>query len=469
MDLYPWYLKIAKRLLGTDVERLMQRWEFLEKRSALLDSISSLRMVVGAAITDDDLMHVLQHLFLQQRAGIRKSLTCNTRTELNGGTITKALLVRRNLFIHLKNVFPKCQDVIEQYASFEFYNMHRGVDLNGERGDVPVDDEDGSDADEAPEAPSSVQKSRKLLETFCSNLASNKYERTLAKMGKEHVSSNTIDLTTPTAKVLMSSIHDVQSFYVTDFADAPADAPTVVVHASAGHEVRVQVLADDLTEASYRDKSQQYDQAVKKFEDAKCNEYLKQHMLGYVIDTMVVGDGVTHERVAAKVEQVCNRSGVGKKDMKRKLFVSDHLCDKAIDWPKHKKNRWSVFNSKDSSKLNKEDLDPLIEIYEVNKASNCEDVIAIITSGPPANTPLDRNRIVAHARLKTLQPKHQTTKIGTIEINRADILQRTKNKNAFVGQNEHHMIFTTQSKTKAQRKSFSVLQGDSFFNKSTYL
>ena len=195
MDLYPWYLKIAKRLLGTDVERLMQRWEFLEKRLALLDSISSLRMVVGAAITDDDLMHVLRHLFLQQRAGIRKSLTCNTRTELNGGTITKALLVRRNLFIHLKNVFPKCQDVIEQYASFEFYNMHRGVDLNGERGDVPVDDEDGSDADEAPEAPSSVQKSRKLLETFCSNLASNKFERTLAKMGKElsliHISEPT--------------------------------------------------------------------------------------------------------------------------------------------------------------------------------------------------------------------------------------------------------------------------------------
>jgi hypothetical protein len=152
-----------------------------------------------------------------------------------------------------------------------------------------------------------------------------------------------------------------------------------------------------------------------------------------------------------------------------KLFVHDDLNDKAIDWDRHKKGKRSVFAGTVSG-LERADLDPLMEIYEVNKNPNdSEDVLVVVTSGPPPNSATDRNVIVAHGRLKQLQPKHQRPKIGTIEIARNDILQRVKTKNAFVGQNEHHLIFTTQSKKIAPRKSFSVLQGDSYFNKSTYL
>ena len=455
-------MKVGKRLDEKAVLLLMQRWEFLEKRGALLDSITTLRMVVGAAPTDADLIHVLLHLFLQQRAGIRPFLTTHTKNVLNAGTVTKALLVRRNIFIHLKNTFPK--DAIEPYAGLGFYSTYKGVDINGVRTSTDMGDEEGSDTDETPEAPSSVQQSRKLLMTLCQNLATNRFEKTLAKMSREHLSSNTIDLTTPSAKLILNTIHDVKSFYTTDFADAPIDAPCVVVHAFAGNEVRVQVLADELDENSYRDKLQLYEQDVKRFEEQQCNAYLKQHVLGYVVDLMD-----DPARVAAKVEKVCNASGVGK-GVKRKLFMHCDLCDKAMDWERHKKNKWSVFNCKATSKLDKADLDPLIEIYEVNKASaDSEDVLAIVTGGPPPNSATDRNVIVAHARLKGLQPKHQKPKIGTIEIARADILQRIKNKNAFFGQTKHHVIFTTQSKLKPQRKCLSVLQGYSYLNKSTYL
>ena len=120
--------------------------------------------------------------------------------------------------------------------------------------------------------------------------------------------------------------------------------------------------------------------------------------------------------------------------------------------------------------MDREDLNPLMEIYDRNKApDDSEDVVAVVTSGPPPNPATDRNVIVAHARLKALQPQHQKPKIGTIEIARNDILQRTRAKKAFIGQNEHRIIFTTQSKKTQQRKSFSVLHGDSYFNKSTYL
>ena len=127
-----------------------------------------------------------------------------------------------------------------------------------------------------------------------------------------------------------------------------------------------------------------------------------------------------------------------------------------------------MFHGK-SSKLVTADLDVLIGVYEANKDDvDGGDVIAVVASGPPANAAVDKNLMVAHHRLKGLSPKHQKPKVGTIEISRADILQRIKSKAAFTGQNEHRLIFTTQSNQKPQRKSFSVLKGDSYFNKSTY-
>ena len=445
----------------------MQRWEFLEKRGALVDAISVLRQVVGAAPTDVDLKFVLQHLFLQQRAGMRPSLNSNVKNELCASNVVKALLVRRNLFIHLMNTFPKCADAIEPYAGFGFYNDYKGVDSNGVRANGDVDDDDDGDVDDddaTSEVPSSVQQSRKLLIKFCDSLAKNRYERTLIKMGKEHLTTtNTIDLTTPSAKIILSSIKETLSFYITDFAKAD-NAPSVIVHASdAGNEVRVRTVADELDEFSYKDKLQRWEQDVLKFEEARCNEYLKQHVLGYVVDGMD-----DSSRVAQKVKKLCDSCGVGK-GVKRKLFLHDDLCDKSVDWVHAKKYKRSVFHAK-PSKLDRADLDPLFEIYEVCKAgADGDDVIAVTTPGPPANSAVDKNVVVAHGRMKALTPKHQNPKIGTIEISCADILQRTKSKRAFTGQNEHHVIFTTQSKTKAQRKSFSVLKGDSYFNKSTYL
>ena len=462
MYLYPWYLKIGKRLDGKSTESLMVRWEFLEKRGALLDSITVLRMVAAATTTDGDLEHVLLHLFLQQRAGVRTVLVSTAKNELNATNVVKALLVRRNLFVHLKMTFPKCTDAIEPYEGWGFYNDYKGVDINGTRSEVvDMDDEEGSDAD-ASEVPSSVQVSRKLVMKLCDSLAKNKYERALVKMSREHAGSNTVDLTTPSAKTILTAIQEATSYYATDFA-VPVDTPSVIVHAAEGNTVRVQVEADELDENSYKDKLQIYEQEVKKFEDSKCNEYLKQHVLGWVVDVMD-----DPPRVAKKVEKLCNACGVGK-GTKRKLFLHDDLNDKATDWEKHKKGKRSVFTGT-VSKLDRGDLDPLMEIYEVNKAPNdSEDVLAVVTSGPPPNSATDRNVIVAHGRLKNIQPKHQKPKIGTIEIARNDILQRVKTKNAFVGQNEHHVIFTTQSKKTSQRKCFSVLQGDSYFNKSTYL
>ena len=460
---FSWFLSLGKRLANKDVLSLMQRWEFLEKRAALVDGISILRQVVGAASSDADLKYILHHLFLQQQAGMRTNLTSNYKNEMCAANVSKALLVKRNLFVHLKSTFPKCCDAIDNFDSLEYYACFKGVDVNGARAKSDADYEEDDDDDADDDGPSSVQQSRKLLIKFCESLAKNRYERTLIKMSKEHYVANSIDLTTPSAKGIWSAIKEAKSFYVTDFADV-ADAPSVVVHSTpdTAQQVRVQVVADALDELSYKDKLQRWEQDVTKFEEERCNEYLKHHVLGYVVDNL---DDAS--RAALKVKKLMDSCGVGK-GVKRKLFVHDDLCDKSTDWKKAKKDKKSVFHGK-SGKLVANDLDPVVEIYETCKADgDGDDVIAIVASGPPANSPVDKNVIVAHQRLKNLQPKHQKPKVGTIEISRADILQRVKSKHAFIGQNEHHLIFTTQSKAKPQRKSFSVLKGDSYFNKSTY-
>jgi hypothetical protein len=78
-------------------------------------------------------------------------------------------------------------------------------------------------------------------------------------------------------------------------------------------------------------------------------------------------------RVATKVKKMCDACGVGK-GVKRKLFLHDDLCEKSVDWAKFKKKKRSVFHSGLRAKLVKEDLDPLITIYEECKADD-DDVI----------------------------------------------------------------------------------------------
>ena len=324
-----WFLSLGKRFSDKSVIALMQRWEFLEKRNCLVDGITILRMVAASAPNDDDLKYTLHHLFLQQRAAMRTTLTSNPKNEMCASNVAKAVLVRRNLFIHLKNTFPKCLDAIEPYASFEFYNTYKGVDINGVRAkaDDDYEDDDDEGADDA-DAPLSVQQSRKMLIKLCDSLSKNRYERPLIKMSKEHFAPNCVDLTTVSAKGILTTIRDIKAHYDVDFAVADA-APSVVVHAAdgdGGQHVRVQVVADALDEAAYKDRLMAWEQSVVKYEEEKCNEYLKQHVLGYVVDNL---DDPT--RVGAKVKKLADACGVGK-GVKRKLFLHDDLCEKGVDW-----------------------------------------------------------------------------------------------------------------------------------------
>ena len=131
MELVTWYLALGKRLCNPEVVMLLQRWEFLEKRNVLVDNISILRQAVSAAVTDADLIYAMQHLFLEQRSGMRTAMTCNTKNAFNASNVVKAILIRRNIYVHLANTFPKCADAIEVYASFTFYKTHKSVDITG--------------------------------------------------------------------------------------------------------------------------------------------------------------------------------------------------------------------------------------------------------------------------------------------------------------------------------------------------
>ena len=155
-------------------------------------------------------------------------------------------------------------------------------------------------------------------------------------------------------------------------------------------------------------------------------------------------------------------------EKKRKAFLHDDLCRLPVDVPKAKRQKKSIFGTMSQS-LADEHLSPVVEVYSkfrtVDADSESEDVLAVIHGGPPANSPENKNLVVAHKKMIALTPRHQPPKIGTVEVAPTDVLIRTKSKAAFGGQNNHNIIFTKQKKGCYYRKSMVVLKGDTFFNK----
>jgi hypothetical protein len=88
-----------------------------------------------------------------------------------------------------------------------------------------------------------------------------------------------------------------------------------------------------------------------------------------------------------------------------------------------------------------------------------------IVSGPPPNTPHNKNLELAHKRFKNMVPRHETLKIGCIRFAPSEVTSRIRCKSAFEGKQSDHMIFSKEDKTGVARKSFAFLKGaDSFFN-----
>ena len=67
------YLALGKRVQLH--KKMLMRWEMFHQRDALIDQLSILRYVFSISEREDDIAFILNELFMQQRAGLRNSLT----------------------------------------------------------------------------------------------------------------------------------------------------------------------------------------------------------------------------------------------------------------------------------------------------------------------------------------------------------------------------------------------------------
>lgn len=112
------YLAVGRRLAIPEVKKLMMQWEYLEKRGGILDGVTILRAVIQATSSDAEVLYIVQTLFMEQRCKLRdqRSVACRTP-----GLLMKAVLLRRNLLLHLRATFPEFASTLDEALSLQLH------------------------------------------------------------------------------------------------------------------------------------------------------------------------------------------------------------------------------------------------------------------------------------------------------------------------------------------------------------
>ena len=97
------YWAVGKRLRDPEIVSLINAIEVHFARNSFIDGISTLRTVVGATETVGELKVVLQTLFMEQRARLRRGVSLAG----TGRFVFHAMLLRPVLLSYLRDRFPK--------------------------------------------------------------------------------------------------------------------------------------------------------------------------------------------------------------------------------------------------------------------------------------------------------------------------------------------------------------------------
>lgn len=308
------FLQVGRRLVADkDLRRLVQRWEYLEKRNALIDSITVLRTICGQAASNDELYTLMQTVFLEQRCKIRAQFQLSTRSKSLASPLhlVKALVLRRMWLQHLKHTFPKFRDLIEPFITGEAYETLFGVTISGQPiPDFVAPDIGGDDSDDdgcnlenlRKGSDASSYDSKGPILRFCQTLLSNKYEKTFVSMARDPSCNGTTELNlgVKAAISLVRTLNVLTGLYIKDFPPPslePAAEVGFVQHTDGKGEVVKVVLANAIeTELEYKRRLHLWQESVASAETAAKSEYISGR-LQWVVDS-----GEDPARLAKKIE-----------------------------------------------------------------------------------------------------------------------------------------------------------------------
>ena len=225
------YLAIAKMMTDIDNKNLFARWEVMCERNTLVDSINVLRGIMSACRSQTDFFYICNALFLEQRAKLRSPRSIDKK---RFAIVAKAIIIRRSLITHMKALFPKWLDLIEERTNNARFKADYNVEEDGttcEAGGEAAEDGNSSngeisDGGEPQEENDEIStyKSRPILNMFLRSLMANRWERTLLAMATAKVDSGTsevLDLSCKQAAAVKQKLDSIEEAYANDFKPAP--------------------------------------------------------------------------------------------------------------------------------------------------------------------------------------------------------------------------------------------------------
>ena len=425
------YLSIGRRLEVPAVANLMDKWEFFHKRNTVVDSISSLRAIVGACDTDDELEYVMKTLFLEQQCGLQSPGTFKKlATPVN---VTRAILLRSIIFKHMATTYPLFEKEIEEIGSFQFYKSYFGVtedggqyeDWTGAPSKLPetyaYDESDcetvGDDsATHNDQDDLSSYKSKGPIKMFCWKLMSGKLEHPLLRLTEQRHSRgmrNVLDLTLKST--LTTEITRLTRLYEDDTRVIPSAAATAPVAPAiatsslivAGTvEGTVRMSNTIVTEAEYIEKLNEWKDLVAKAEDDAHQQFLNTRLAWVVADTVE--------------KQISKANGLSVvTERKRKLFYADYGVSQPLDWERLKKKRKSCSQLPINCDFTYDDFFQAYSKCRTEDADKkSDDSIVVLTPAPGLQSCENRSLKTLLVKCRSLIPRHTKPKVGEVERQR---------------------------------------------------
>ena len=175
----------------------MDKWEMRYGRSALFDSLDRMRSATTAAQTCEE-MTVLASTLLFGSRSARSGPAWGQRSKASAGDCTALFrgLLQRNLFYqYARQIFPKLNEMLAVYGTWNRYHLHYGMDEHGrlQQGAATSDDEDnGHDKDE--DGCQTRFESKRKLKVFMYHIAMGKHDQSFTNMARHTSSSTNLDL-----------------------------------------------------------------------------------------------------------------------------------------------------------------------------------------------------------------------------------------------------------------------------------
>ena len=431
------------------------------------------RALVVAVLTgaSEDAFYVCRVVYFEQLAGIRKDgplvpvRLLKQRHDL--ARVIRAVLVRRDLYVHLKMMFPLMKQYVDMYGSDTYYEVRFGIKsdftLTDEKknenqrkppqddGDLDADgQEDSSDALVA--ASCSTYSCQRLLKGLCEKLARGFLEGQLCTIAANSTPGKALDLGD---SQIAKMIADISALYAVDFPPTPIANTT-------GHKVvheTLEVVTHRVVESEgeYRQQLAEFNERALQHENKAALDFVNSRVI-VISDDMQPGTTLANK--LEKVPLLLER--------KRKLVIFDASVDAGVNWTDVKKRRRNIFSAPgpglcvERLKVCVEDVFP---VGHSNNAIQAETDVMVVMLRQDTKK---RTNVVETARttLSTLGKKHCQV-VGIIELDASETLQRFKRgKKAFGAHVEDKMLASSEKGfDDAVCGKMRYLNADTYFNR----